>query len=108
MRRSTRELESRVFEPRPWRTTAALAGWSQDIVCDWHRHFVPAVQCGGWGQASCQDRQRLSQLILVHEAPDEACVTSQSALQGEGLVVDLATGAATRISAHGVVAKPAR
>ncbi|MDH7451678.1 hypothetical protein QF205_01105 [Luteimonas composti] len=102
MRRVAAELERAVSRPRPWRTTAALVGWSEDIVCDWHRHFMPPVQAGAWGAIADQDRQRLSQLILVHEAPDEACVTMQASLPGEGLIVDLGTGRVARITASEV------
>ena len=92
MRRLTAELESRVFQPRPWRTTAAFVGWSEDLVCDWHRHFTAPVVPDACGQVRPEDRQRLSQLILLHEAPDEGCVLHQADLRGEGLVVDLGTG----------------
>lgn len=99
MRRVAAELESAVFRPQPWRTTAALVGWGEDIVCDWHRHFMPPVQAGEWGTIAADDGQRLSQLILVHEAPDEACVTLQASLPGEGLVVDIGTGKVARMTA---------
>jgi hypothetical protein len=99
MRRIAAELESRVFQPRPWRTTAALVGWSPDMICDWHRHFTRPVTQLESSDVTIEDRERLSRLILVHEAPDEACVTAQAALRGEGLVVDLATGDVWRMNA---------
>lgn len=99
MRRVAAELEGAVFRPRPWRTTAALVGGSEDAVCDWHQHLIPPVQSGQWGAVAAGDRQRLSQLILVHEAPDEACVTRQASLPGEGLVVDIGTGKVARMTA---------
>ena len=93
--------------PRPWRTTAAFVGWSEELVCDWHRHFTAPVVPDAWGQVRPEDRQRLSQLILLHEAPDEGCVLHQADLRGEGLVVDLADGRTTRITAAGPLPQPA-
>lgn len=106
MRRIASELERRVFEPRPWRTTAGLVGWSEDIVCDWHRHFLAPVRRDADGVISAGDIQRLSRLVLVHEAPAGECATLQSALQGEGLVVDLATGRVARMTAQHVQSGP--
>jgi hypothetical protein len=102
MRRIAAELEGKVFQPVPWRTTVAFVGGGPDIVCDWHRHFTAQVTADAWGGVRSEDRTRLSQLVLLHEAPDEGCVTGQASLQGEGLVVDLASGQVARMTAKAI------
>lgn len=102
MRRIAAELEGKVFQPVPWRTTAAFVGGSPDIVCDWHQHFTAAVEPDEWGSIGIEDRTRLSQLVLIHAAPGGACVDTRASLEGEGLLVDLATGDVVRMTANGL------
>lgn len=103
MRRLAAELEHRVFEPRQWRTTAAFIGWQEDIVCDWHRYFVAPVRSNAHGAVRPEERERLSRLVMLHEAPGGNWVTSREELRGEALVVDLSTGRAARMTRSGIV-----
>lgn len=99
MRMIATMLERKVFEPVPWRITLGLIGWSPDIVSDWHRHFIGRVQQDSWGGVSDKDAERLFQLVLLHEAHDEAPAHSQENIKGSALAVDLATGIAVRMTA---------
>lgn len=98
MRLIANALQRKVFEPVPWRITLGLVGRSDDIIPDWHRHFVERVHANGVSGVDREDQERLSQLVLLHEAKHEEPLASQGDLSADALAVDLATGMVARLT----------
>lgn len=89
-------LEARAFAPTPWRTTQGWVGMQEDAVADWHPLVLPARAAA----LGLREARRLSTLVLLHPAEDEAPWLTFP-VGGEALGIDLETGACCIAEAHG-------